>query len=172
MPAKFCLGELVKSQLKEIVDQYALETVEIDAHEVVLKARTYALDIIAGREGIAIVYFDRDALPFCGRNLFSYLLKARSDLLPATNTKAELSSYTEFIKDELDSLSLYLRTAAHDILSGSKVWLSGNRSPVIQARPSIAAVLRQLGMSLPIKPPQPAQNTHTANSPQSAAPPP
>ena len=141
MPAKFCLGELVKSRLKEIFDQYALEIVEIDANEVVLKARTYALDIIAGREGIAIVHFDGDAVPFCGRHLFSYLLKARTDMLAVTAMTAEVSSYTEFIKGELDSLSRHLRTAAHDILSGSKVWLSRNRSPVIHARPSIAAVL-------------------------------
>ncbi|MFC5459279.1 hypothetical protein [Massilia niabensis] len=132
---------MVESNLGDVVEKYEMEIVELNANEVILKTRAYVLDVVADRDGVAIIYFDRDAVPLRGYNVFLYLLKARRELLLFVGEKPVPSTYTDFIDSELASLLQHLRVAAHDILSGSKTWISAYSWPAVRPSPSILAIL-------------------------------
>jgi hypothetical protein len=141
MSLNFRLKELVESNLNDVIAAHGLKLLEVSENEVVLKSATYALDIIADRDGASIVYFDTSARPVRGYNVFLYLFKARRDALIFASKKTDASTYAEFIDGELASLSQHLRRAGQDILGGSKNWISGYSGGTVEPGPNIASII-------------------------------
>ena len=49
--------------MSDLISTYQWQLIEISDSEVLLKAGTYAIDVVADRDGVSMVYFDESSMP-------------------------------------------------------------------------------------------------------------
>lgn len=106
-----------------------------------LKAGTYAIDVVADRDGVSMVYFDESSMPPKGYNVFLYLMNKRRDLLVFPIPSQTGGSYSDFIEAQVESLARHAGTAGRDILEGFKDWIRGYSWPAITPSGNVALLL-------------------------------
>ena len=141
MNAQVNLKALVQKCMNDLIATNGLGLVEISDSEVLLKSDAYTIDIVADRDGVSMVYFDKSAGPVKGYNVFLFLINKRRNLLIFSAGKPQANSYAEFIETEISSLAQHLRNAGQDLLSGSKEWIKGYSWPIVSPSGSIAALI-------------------------------
>jgi hypothetical protein len=135
------LEEIVKSEMKDLINAYSLALVKLNNDEVLLKSVKYAIDITFGRDGVNVVYFDTESMPIKGYNILLFLIHKRFDKLISTSERPAPRSQIEFVTSEIRTLSQHLRKAGADILSGSKEWTASYSWPVVQPAGLIATLI-------------------------------
>lgn len=84
--------------MSDLISTYQWQLIEISDSEVLLKAGTYAIDVVADRDGVSMVYFDESSMPPKGYNVFLYLMNKRRDLLVFPSPSQTGGSYSDFIE--------------------------------------------------------------------------
>ncbi len=120
---------------------HGLTLIEVSENEVLLKSRDYAIDIIADKDGVSVIYFDTLSSPAKGYNVFLFLANKRRNSLVFSTNKPQTKSYTEFIESELGSLAQHIRNAGQDILSGSKDWIKTYSWPIVRPSGNVASII-------------------------------
>lgn len=135
------LQALVLRHMSDLIATYQWQLIEISDGEVLLKASTYAINVVADRDGVSMVYVDKTSTPAKGYNVFLYLMDKRQDLLVFTSPSQTDGSYSDFIEAQLESLARHVSTAGRDILEGSKDWIRGYSWPAITSSCNVALLL-------------------------------
>lgn len=141
MNSQMKLQALVRRYMSDLITTYQWRLIEISDSEVLLKASTYAIDVVADRDGVSMVYFDESSTPPKGYNVFLYLMNKRRDLLVFTSPSQTGGSYSDFIEAQVESLTRHVSTAGRDILEGSKDWIRGYSWPAITPSGNVALLL-------------------------------
>jgi hypothetical protein len=131
------LASMLTSKLSALIKEYGLKVVRVDATEALLVGSSYALQFSADRDGLEVIYIERD----CYGQLTAYTLRP---LVMQRFTQEDRMGYGSpiTIKERLlASVSVYasgLENRCKDVLMGEKSWLkrdswnSGNLSPITQ----------------------------------------
>jgi len=135
------LKTLVQKNMSDLIVAHTLELIEVSENEVLLKSGTFAIDILADREGVNMMYFDTTQTPVNGYNIFLFLLNNRRDSLVFSKNEPQVTSYAEFVESRLISLTQHIRNAGKDILSGSKDWIKIYSWPVVHPRENLASMI-------------------------------
>ncbi|TWB41877.1 hypothetical protein [Nitrospirillum pindoramense] len=125
-------------EMGDIISAYKLTIYAISDREVLLKSREYAIDVIADRDGVSLVYFDKREKYIKGYNIFRFLVDKRRNKLDLAKNQPPTHSYAEFIELQTRSLANHLRKAAQDILSGSTEWIKAYSWPALPPASEIA----------------------------------
>lgn len=135
------LKVLVQQSMNDLISANSLTLIEVSDIEVLLKSQSYVIDIVADRDGVSLVYFDTEKRPPKGYNLFLYLANKRRSDLTFSATKPQTTSYAEFVETEVNSLAQHIRSAAKDILGGSKEWMKSYSWPIVSSSGSLARLI-------------------------------
>lgn len=141
MNAQVNLKALVEKCMSDLIASNSLGLVEISDSEVVLKSSGFVIDIVADREGVSMVYFDKSVRPVKGYNISLFLINKRRNLLAFATSKQQANSYGEFIETEISSLAQHLRNGGQDLLAGSKEWIKSYSWPAIGPSGGIASLI-------------------------------
>ncbi|TWB22667.1 hypothetical protein FBZ89_103293 [Nitrospirillum amazonense] len=141
MNSIFKLEEIVKREMGDIISSYHLTIHAVSDSEVLLKSREYAIDVVADRDGVSLVYFDKRAKSIKGYNIFRFLVDKRRNQLDFAKNQPPTHSYPEFIELQTRSLANHLRKAAQDILSGSTEWIKAYSWPTLPPANEIAPLI-------------------------------
>lgn len=114
---------IVKKHMQDVISACGLVVVEINKHDILLRSKTYAIEILVDREGVSFVYFDTANRDVKGYNIYLYLVNKRRDRLVFASAKPEFASRAEMIDVEVNALTSHLREAGADILEGEKGWI-------------------------------------------------
>jgi hypothetical protein len=135
------LKSLLTSAMGDLIATYDLAILELSDSEVLLRARTFVIDINADRDGLSTLYFDTRSRPVKGYNILLFLLNKRRDRLALHETTADPSAYCEFIEGQLKGLARHFRSAGLDILSGADDWMNNYSWPTVRPQGSAAALI-------------------------------
>ncbi|WP_186463387.1 hypothetical protein, partial [Nitrospirillum viridazoti] len=105
-------------------------------------ALTLTIKLMAGREEIHLVYFDKKARPIRGYNVFLYLMhQRRARLISSMEEAMPVQGYTGHMERELRALTRQLTVAGQDILEGSTEWTKTYHWPTLTLDAETAALL-------------------------------
>ncbi|MEA1677405.1 hypothetical protein [Nitrospirillum sp. BR 11163] len=136
------LVELVKAEMADLMARHGLELAVIGKGEVLLRRTDYPIKLMAGREEIHLVYFDKKAGPIRGYNVFLYLMhQRRARLISSMEEAMPVQGYTGHIERELRALTRQLTVAGQDILEGSTEWTKTYHWPTLTLDAETAALL-------------------------------
>ena len=135
------LKALLLNAMSDLITTYGLAIIEVSDSEVLLKARTFTIDVFMDKESVDMVYFDTRYKPMKGYNITRFLLNRRRDRLTFSANTPEPASYSDFIEGQLNSLIQHIRSAGLDILSGADDWMKSYSWPTVQAQGSAAALI-------------------------------
>ncbi|WP_138918891.1 hypothetical protein [Nitrospirillum viridazoti] len=141
MNSNFSLEEIVKREMGDIITTYRLTIHAVGDSEVLLKSHEYTIDVVADRDGVSLVYFDKRNKPVKGYNIFRFLADKRRNQLDLAKTQPITHSYAEFIELQTRSLANHLRKAAQDILSGSSEWIKAYSWPALPPTSEIVSLI-------------------------------
>jgi hypothetical protein len=135
------LTALVQETMSDLIAIHALKLVRISENEVLLESDSYVIDVFFDKEGANMVYFDTARMPVKGYNIFLFLANKRRDSLLFSRTEPPVSSYAEYIENDLSFLVQHIRNAAGDILSGSKEWIKEYSWPAIDPNRNLMSLI-------------------------------
>jgi hypothetical protein len=135
------LKSLLTVAMGDLIDAYGLSVVELSDSEILLRARTFAIDVSIDREGVSAVYFDTRSRPAKGYNILLFLLNKRRDRLTFHENAPEPAEYSKFIEGQLKGVIQHIRSAGLDILAGADDWMKSYSWPTVRLHDGIAALV-------------------------------
>jgi hypothetical protein len=113
---------MLMSELRQVLDEYELRAVEVDALEALLVGESFALRFVADREALDVSYLEHDR----GQLLAAFMLRP---LIMERFTAADRMHYGNPVTAEerlAASVRVYAAGLAHrcgDVLSGDRSWI-------------------------------------------------
>ncbi|MEA1649433.1 hypothetical protein UAJ10_10425 [Nitrospirillum sp. BR 11164] len=136
------LVELVKAEMADFMVGHGLELAVIGRGEVLLRRADCAIKLIADRETIHVVYFDKRSEPVKGYNILLHLAHKRRDPVPySAEWESPSQGYADHMKRVLRALTRLLDVEAKDILDGSMEWTRAYHWPTVIPDAETAALL-------------------------------
>lgn len=119
------LAAIVRLCWANLISAYDLSVIEASTNNVLLKASTYAIDIMADRDDVNMIYLDTCEKPVKAYNLFLFLRGVRKDQLTFFAKEPTTTTHAEWLELHVGILGRHMNDAGQDILQGSKTWIRG-----------------------------------------------
>lgn len=131
-----------KAALASLCMKYGLRVRKTSDQEITLIGDLYAIAVWQDRDGVSCMYYDNTQETVHGYNLILFLITKRRERLTFAR-KHPGGTPDSREPDELQALVRHLGSAADDILSGSRSWLTDYQWPPVVVSEQVRRTLRE-----------------------------
>lgn len=119
----------LNSAFARVISKHGLKTAKLSGEAVVAYRSEYALVVMADRDGLSYVFYDKGTRS--GYNLGLFLYHKRRNILKFEIDDKSDQSWKGYVDFGLSAFERHLLSAAEDILNGEGGWIAGYSWPPV-----------------------------------------